>query len=222
MTRRARRLLCSLIVLAALAGSADAEPPVLSFEERAVAVAGLSPDGDAVLVGVGHGVSGSMPYRESLAERVTADAAGAARLDLPRPLPMASVWVVVDLVSGEVALAAPAGNELREIPFPGRGLPASLRRLDDARPDLHVLWVRTQGGAEGAGGGEAAGAWTGRVHDGSARDGDERQDRRVSARLELLEPIGASPPTPEELAAGDLLVGIDTETLEVYTFRPRS
>lgn len=216
-----RRLaLATALAAFLLAGLAAAGPPVVAFEEQAVVVDGLSPGGELVIFGFGRGVEGFVPFQIGFAERLTADAAGQVRFELPRELPTNSVWVAVDLAAGEARLAAPEDEEVREIEFPGRGLPASLRRLEDARASLEVLWVRPAG--ESADSATATGAWSGRVRDGSGLDGDEREDRRLSVRLDLLQPVGASPSTPEGLAPGDVLVGIDTATLEIYTFRLRS
>ncbi|HEX2162491.1 MAG TPA: hypothetical protein VHM02_00940 [Thermoanaerobaculia bacterium] len=222
MSECARPLsLAAALLFAVLALPALAAPPAVRFEERAAVVEGLEPDGEVVVVAVARGVAGFLPYHLTIAERRTADAAGTARVELEQELPAASVWAVVDLAEGEVVLAAPPGGEVREIAFPGGGVPASLRRLEDRRESLMVLWLRPEP-AEGEVSVEPVGAWAGRAFDGSARDGDERQDRRLSVRLDLLEPLGDSPPPPEEVAPGDVLVGIDTETLEVYTFRLRS
>lgn len=210
--------LAAIFPLPLLAEPGDA--PRVTFEEEAVLIAGLAPAADVALFAVGHGVAGFLPYQLGIAERLTADAAGEVRYELTRALPPSSVWVVVDVGAGTTSVAAPAGSEVREIPFPGRGIPASLRRLEDQRSALEVLWVRPAGDAATAA--EASGAWAGRALDGSGRDGDEREDRRLSVRLELLEPLGASPPAPEQLAPGDVLVGIDAETLEIYTVRLRS
>lgn len=217
-----RHVVVAAFTLAAtLPSFAFASTPEVRFEERAVVVEGLTPDAEVVVLGVARGVAGFLPYHLTVVERRTADAAGAGRVELDLELTPSSVWAVVELAEGEVLLAAPPGGEVREVAFPGRGIRAALRRLEDERESLMVLWLRPRA----AGGGdvvEPIGAWAGRVFDGSARDGDELEDRRLSVRLDLLEPLGDSPPPPEEVAPGDVLVGIDTETLEIYTFRVRS
>lgn len=220
MSNRSRTLCLSLsIALTLPVVSGAVEAPEVSFEEEAVLVTGLAPAAEVAIFGVGRGVAGFMPYQLGVAERRTADAAGAVRLPLAMELPTNSVWVVVELETGGAIVVAPPGSEVLAVPFPGRGIPASLRRLEDERSGLEVLWVRPGIAATTA---ESGGAWTGRVRDGSDGDGDGREDRRLSVRLDLLAPLGSSPPAPEQLAPGDFLVGVDTVTLEIYTFRLRS
>jgi len=204
-----------LVGLGAQVPAFGAPGPQVAFEDSSVVVDGLAPGAEAVLLGVGRGISGFLPYQVSFAELVTADAAGAVRLELERPMPEVSVWVAVALADGAYTLAAPEGSELRQVALPARAIPASLARLEDARRSLQVLWVRPVGSPPA----EVSGGWTARVDDGSALDGDGGENRRLAVVLDLLAPIGASPAPPAKVAAGDVLVGVDVETLEVYAVR---
>jgi hypothetical protein len=204
-------LLLAFFCLPATAGA----QPVLSFDEQVVVIEGLAPGGRAAVFGIGRGMEGFMPVRVEVWEMVDADGEGVARLDLQLPVELAagSVWAAVDLSAGETALAAPEGVVLHEISFPVGGLPGGLTSLDDGRPSLGVLWVRP--GTDPA----ASGAWGGRIEDGGPRDGDGAQNRRLRALLDRLEPLGNGGPPPRRLAPGDVLVGIDPATLEIYTAR---
>ena len=186
--------------------------PALEFEEDAVVAGGVTPGAPVAWIGVARDRDGFMPHRLSVWQVVDADATGVARLELGQPVPATATFVAVDLAAGEMAVAAPAGTLLREVAFPHQAIPASLRRLDDARSNLAVLWARPA--TDGSGG-----AWGGAVSDGGGRDGDAVEDHRVQVLLDLLEPLGTSPAPPETLAAGDVLVGIDLDTLDIYAVR---
>lgn len=202
-----------VVLSVALSGSAVAEP-VIHFAGEQVTVGGLLPGSEAVLLGVGRGVAGFVPFQVSFAEVLSADAEGVAVYTVEEPAPAASVWVAVAASDGSFSLAAPEGSELREITFPANGLPATLRHLNDDRSELQVLWVRPTGEAA-----VDAGAWTARIVDGSELDGDSVQDRRLGVALDRLAPVGISPPPPSALTAGDVLVGVDPESLEIYAVR---
>jgi len=212
---RIRATVVLWVALLTVGAEVFAAEPRISFEEQAVVVEGLAAEAEAVLLGVGRGVAGFVPYQMSVAEVVAADDAGAARLELGEPLPTISVWVAVALADGGYALAAPEGSEVRQVALPKRAIPASLARLEDTRRSLQVLWVRPAGDPPSAG----AGGWTARVVDGSGLDGDSAEDRRLSVVLDLLEPLGTSPPPRAPVISGDVLVGIDLDTLEVYAVR---
>lgn len=198
----------SLLLLLVPTAAASAEM-LLRFEETAVVAEGLTAGAEVAVLGVGRERAGFLPQRISVWEVVAADGTGTARLELGRPIPTESSWAFIELGQGEAVLAAPPDTALRQVAFPGRGIPASLRTLDDARRELTVLWVRpaTDG---------TAGAWGGAVHDGSELDGDGGQDRAVRVLLDRLEPLGASTVPPETLAEGDVLVGVDPDSLEIY------
>jgi len=206
--RNAVRIMLLLFLLPTVAAAA----PTIRFDDEAVVVEGATAGGSVAVLGVGRETAGFLSHQLSVWETVTADATGVARLELGRPIPEVSTWAAVDLGDGEIALAAPAGTPLREVSFPQRGLPADLRSLDDARSSLAVLWVRPASQGE-------AGAWGGAVSDGSDRDGDGAENRGLRVLLDSLEPLGASPEPSRSVAPGDVLVGIDTTTLDVYAVR---
>ena len=123
------------------------------------------------------------------------------------------MWAAVDLATGGFTLAAPEGFELRQVSFPGNALGAARRALSDRRRFLEILVVRPGAGAD-------AGAWGGRFGDGSPSDDDGVEDRGVRARLSSLEPIAPDGvPAPDHLAAGDVVIVVDPETLQFYATR---
>lgn len=142
--------------------------PTVVFGERVVDFEGLTPAGSAVVFSIAKPPGHLMSITARFEQFVEADAAGLARLELPAPVAERSVWAVVDIESGEVALAAPKDSDLRRIDFPGRGIGATRRFLRDERRFLEVLVVRAGGG--GAGGRRSRG--------GGGRLGRELRRRR--------------------------------------------
>ena len=136
---------------------------------------------------------------------------GIIRIDLPRAIVPASVWVVVDLTTGQHVITAPAGAVLREQLPPSafvsrdNGKPARLLQ----RELLTVFMVARPG----------VGAWMRKIEDGSAADADGVTDRNVAAVLDQLKPIGGSPAPPDDLRKDDVVVLANPLTLAVYDMR---
>ena len=152
-------------------------------------------------------------YAETLVRReavVTADATGAARYEIGRAVAPQSVWVAVDLATGGTAAAAPAGFELVESDFRGRGVLRGLLSdadgLEDARPFLEVLLVRP---------GAVGGAWGASVGDGGAADEDGAGDGKLRVSLARLRPVGSSGAAPERFAPGDTVAAIEPRSLQL-------
>ncbi len=202
-----------LIGSSLLAARAVAQTPLtLRFEAQAATVAGATPGGDVVFWGV---------YRERLArvstsvgklgDRVSADAAGAARLDLGRDVPGLSVWAAVDLASGQVALASPAGFQWAEIDPQGRRIDKALGRLAVDRHELSILLVRP-GLTAGS-----SGSWQLDVFDGGALDEDGAYDGSLRAALAAFLPDRKAGHAPPRFEAGDVLVAVDPADLAAFS-----
>jgi len=180
--------------------------PALSFEDQAVVVAGATPGGDVVLWTV---------YRERIAgvstrlgridERVTADGAGAARLDLGRAVPELSVWAAVDLTTGRAVVATPGSFALTEIDPAGRRIDKALGRLEVDRHGLEVLFVRP-----------GVGSWRLGVYDGGPQDEDGAYDGTLRASLAALLPDSKSGNAPPKFQQGDVLVAVDPTDLHLF------
>jgi hypothetical protein len=193
--------------------SAPAELAV-SFEEAAVVASELSPGGEAVFFSVAREPQGYFTriVRRSGVEGV--DALGEARFEVSGgEVPLKSVWVVADVSTGAVSVAAPEGFTLRDVPFPGRafevGPPGRVNRLRHTAEAIDFLLVRP-----------GVGAWSLVAWDLSPRDRDGRDDDRVLTALEDLEPVDVlTEPPPERFLAGDVLVAIDPRQLTFYATR---
>lgn len=192
----------------ALAPAALAQPAI-TFEDQAVAVQGATPAGEVVVWSV---------YRERLDgvatrigrvyERLTADASGAARLDLGRAVPELAVWVAVDVATGRFALGTPGGFSLTEIEPQGRRIDRALGRIAVDRPGLEILFVRP-----------GAGSWRLDIHDGGPQDEDGAYDGSLRASLAALLPDAQHGNAPPMFHKGDLLVAVDPTDLHLFTLQ---
>jgi hypothetical protein len=210
-----RRLpLSTLLLSLLLAGAAFAQgnsgkpDPQIAFEDTAVTAGGLTPGKAVIWFGVEHAVDAA--YSGDISQHYsagTAAADGTARLDLGRAPVPAACWVVVDLDSGQFAVAGPNGFSLRKPKKPSRarlGQGDAPDELLDERPFLMGLMVRP-----------GAGAWAFTGGDGGPRDEDGKNDGHLRFALDKFDPLPGSPAAPAKLNGQDLWFVIDPLTLEV-------
>lgn len=203
-----------LFVVLAVSPAADAATPTVRFEARSVALTGLTPSGSVAWTSVSREPRGYSTLTASRSGAATADALGEATIELDGDVATASVWVVVDLEQGGFAVAAPQGTSFREVGFDGRSVVANpegkLNRLVHTRPYIELFLARP-----------GVGAWVMAAGEGAEGDDDGEQDGSLRTTLASMQPLAASPPPPDELAAGDVLVMVDPRTLEYYAVELR-
>ena len=195
--------------------SASAPPELaVSFEEAAVAVSDVTPGGNVAFFSVARVPRGTYNEVVRRAQIVLADPLGEARFDLEdgEPVPLKSVWAVVDLSSGAYAVAAPEGFHLTEIGFPGHGFevgaPGLVNRLRQRFNWADSLLARP-----------GVGAWRYRGADGSPDDEDGQANGALVTGLDSYQPLGTSPEPPDRFAADDVLVVVDPLDLRFYATR---
>jgi hypothetical protein len=211
--KRGSSVLSWFLLTVCLAASASAAPFRVSLEGDAVVASGVTAKGQVVLLGVTRVIEeDDYPVvRRHLQVLTDDDGDGTVRYPVEGGVPLRSLWAVVDLTSGDYDEAAPEGFGLRRVNWRGRG---PLRRADgkdaieDRRPRLELLVVRPK-----------VGAWSLRIRDGEASDGNGVIDGRVEGVLERMEPLAGSPPPPSELQRDDVLVGLDPASLEITLFK---
>ena len=200
-----------------LFGSAEASAPpelAITFEEAAVVAADLTPGGDAAFWSVAREPLGYLQRVVRHYGVEVVDAQGEARFEPDTgEVLLKSLWAVADIESGALAIAAPPGFVLRELPFPGNGFavgaPGRVNSLRHPKSSLDLLMVRP-----------GVGAWRLRAHDTGAKDRDGEDDDQVMTDLDDLEPFDpAGPEPPERYARDDLIVVIDPHDLTYYATR---
>ena len=202
-------LLGLILVVLAAARAADAATPTVSFDARSVGLAGLTPSGSAAWTSVSREPQGYSTLIASRSGVATVNALGEATIELDADVATVSVWVVVDLATGSFTVAAPPGTSFREIGFDARSVvenpQGQLNRLVHTRPYLELFLARP-----------GVGAWVMTAGEGAAGDDDGEHDGSLRTTLATMQPLAASPPPPDELAAGDVLVMVDPRALEYY------
>lgn len=217
-----RVALCTLssIFLLGFPASADALPTFDFSEPQVTIVHAVTPGGSVALYGLLHEPTGWSLRISELADLLTDDDGdGMVRYELGRNVPVVSVWLAVDLSTGELAVSAPEGFTPRELTFPPgvlrSGLGNRLNRLEMTGRTVHALVARP--GVDPA----LTGAWLLRLGDGGDQDDDGAYDGKMGFLLAQMTPVGTSPLPPEEIAGGDVIALIDPETLDfvVATFQ---
>jgi hypothetical protein len=202
-----------LCVLPARLSAQPAQPPAnpaVSFEERAVVVSGLRPNGQVAWFGVAREVEddwATLVRREEVAADTDGD--GVVRLELDREVPLQSVWVAVDLTNGKVAIAAPDGFALRVAPLPVRGLG---RGQGEGSPDyLEIDSTSVEAFVARPG----VGVWGATAGDGGAGDDGPPRDRRVRIDLDRLSGRPGNAAAPQRFQPRDIVVLVDPDRLVV-------
>jgi len=178
-----------------------------SFDGSTIHVAGMTPRGQVAVISVMREANGKMITRLNDTQQLLADpdGDGSVDYDLKRAVPPRSIWVVVDVASGESLITAPGDFPKRESALPSgfvKNVPADeFDTLIGENLLLHVLWVRPGNGG--------AGAWFLRAADGGSNDTDQKTNGRAVLSTAGFVPLGDSGKAPKKLKKGDVIVLLD-------------
>jgi len=140
------------------------------------------------------------------------DRDGVVRLALDKTPRGESVWVVVDMSSGDRVFDTPRPEHMRHVPLPAaamRGKANGHRAGIDGVARSMAFWCVRPG----------VGAWSTVVYDGEPEDGDGRFDGRLTSALESMESVDSSAPPPDDFKSGDVVVGVDIYSLDTFDVR---
>jgi hypothetical protein len=203
------RAVCVMTILAVLgAVSADgADRPVITFEKNQVVVSDATPGGRVACYGIAHDYVDldRAVYRWGR-EALDDDLDGTVAIELPRDVPVRSIWACADVASGRFALAGPEHSPAKEIELRGRGALISARgtrqfQIEADRVDL--VFFR-----------HGEGAWLQLTGDGAANDDDRAADGAVHAAAEHFQGIGALKAVPATLEGAGTVIAFYPQTLE--------
>ncbi len=203
-----RSTIGSFLLLAAL-GSPALAGPSLTFSTPNVVFGNLTPGSTAILVAVSRDTDEGIAIVKPLDEVLTdGDSDGVAVLDLGGDPVLRSIWVGIDLSSGEATVATPPDFPLTQMPEALVTLSAKPTgdEVTVGRLYVQAWWIRP-----------GVGAWGLAQGDGGTLDQTADGDGQVAMRVSTMEAVGGGPLPGESAAAGDWVVVIDPRTMELYT-----
>jgi hypothetical protein len=211
-----RQIFCALLgVLSAAAAVAQTPAPVaVTFETNAVVASGITPGADAAFFAVLQVPEefsvASMRRDEMVAD---SDGDGVVRLEMPDGVATRSIWAVVDVRTGNYALAVPHGYRLRLAEdTDDHGM-----RRDNKGHVSHI--ERVMGYAEMLVVRPGEGAWLGSAGQGAPSDADFTDDGKLTLDFDELVPQGKAGPSPGQLQPGDTVVLIEPVEMQAFAVR---
>ncbi|OYW01495.1 MAG: hypothetical protein B7Z61_12415, partial [Acidobacteria bacterium 37-71-11] len=125
------RLSPRITVLALLIALPVVAKPTITVEANAVVASGVTPSGQVAWFSIAWDRYQAM-NRVTRRDRIDADSgAGQVTFAVDGGVPQNSIWVVVDLSSGDYAVAAPEGTQLRLDTVPAAWLAKGARSAAD-------------------------------------------------------------------------------------------
>lgn len=211
--RRSRKptpwvLLVAVCLVKSSSPGVAADVPQLSFNDRTIAVRGATASGPIVLFGVGQR---STHYFTTIFDRAVlldgSNAESPFAIELDWAVPHTSVWVAVDLRTGQSTVAAPEGFSVPEARMPLHDVSTNATWLELELPIVNILLVRPD-----------VGVWTLHVGDGGASDVDGVQNGVIRIALSSMRNVVSDEADLARLAINDVLIAIDPNRLAVMTY----
>ena len=182
----------------------------MSFGTTDVTVSGMTKGGEAALVSLSRDTQGWVASVTPMSALLSDDNGdGSETYVLASQLVKRSVWVAVDVSTGETIVVSPgfSGRQSKIDPSQaiqmGKGGLYSL--LLDQRAVLDLTVVRPQ-----------RGAWHIRAWDGGTNDSDLDPNGTIQVDAQAMTPMARSHGVLADFQVGDILVGLDHTNLEYY------
>jgi len=185
--------------------------PVAELTDKELIVRNLTPGSTVALLAVAHEPAYYMMRLVSRRELLKDDDKdGVVRYVPDHGVAFRSLWIVVDVASGESTMATPAGYEAVEMYQRGAGrgnaVQSIVNTLDVGREVVEILLVRP---------GEGAWFVTARDRGFSDQDGQANGRIRLDPR-KLRSPRGTYGDPPHAMRNGDVVAVVDPDLLEYW------
>ncbi|HXT52567.1 MAG TPA: hypothetical protein VN811_16110 [Thermoanaerobaculia bacterium] len=180
-------------------------PPEIALDATGATISGLPAKGNVAWLMVARQVE-DMGLRLVRMGDMVADEGGdgIVAVELDRPLPEQSVWVAADVKEGGYAIAAPEGFPLQVTELSASAISHEGDAVELPSHQLELLIVRP-----------GVGAWGGTFGDGGPED--LSGDGLLKVNFDSLAPLGGTEPaTAGVLESADLLVAVDSTSLDLY------
>jgi hypothetical protein len=193
-----RSIVFAAVLLLAIPAAAQLHVQYLA---KSLVVTGASARGDVAVFSVSHTNFHDVErlYKQESIER--ADANGAFTLIAVRPS-FRSVWLLVDLRSGDFVISTPPGYDIHRTAVPADAIDRSGVSLLLSKSTVDVFIAR-----------KGQGAWHARAGEIGS---DSPGSGRVSARIDHLKPIGSTSPAPPVLTPGDIVMVFDAPYMQFW------
>jgi hypothetical protein len=140
-----------------------------------------------------------------------ADAGGVNAFSVNAQRLRRSLWVVADLVTGDVSVASPERPRQRSGIFVTGNPQSGIKKIDAAVEYLEVLLVRP-----------GDGAWVTSLMDGGLGDDDRARDGRLRLDFDDLYPIApGTDELPKNLRKSDIVILVEPSSLAIQVIRVR-
>ena len=206
-------IVLSLLIIPVTGLVAAPAVPAITFDSTHVVATGFHSGRDVVIFGVGTGPGPYFLRMLRYTDTLVADTSGTVRFEIADGVPDRSVWFAVDSQTREYAVSSPRPALLRpSLNGPGirHGAQGDADSIDLDRRVMDLLVVRP-----------GSGVWSGSCGRNSLKD----LNRGKSGAMQLSAgELTAAPKSVGRLSTilpSDLIVIIDSETLEYFVGSPR-
>ena len=192
-----RALISAAILLTALPVAAQLQ---VQYGAKSLTVSGASARADVVVIGIIHANSKGFESIQTPQSIERTDAAGAVTVEVARPS-FRSVWLIVDLRSGDFIVSSPPGYAVRRMPVPADAIDRTGHALLHSFPSADLFIVR-----------KGQGAWHARASEGS----QDPRDARLNVSVDHFKPVGATPSAPPVLTPKDIVMVFNAPYMEFW------
>jgi hypothetical protein len=188
-----------------------AAPPAVAISSDRLTITGVTRGAEVALLSVAHEPGYYMTRVVSRRELLPdSDSDGRVEYQLPTGVALRSIWIIVDIQSGEMTIAAPPGFQPLEMKQkkarPGKAVEAIANTVDVGRALVDILVVRP-----------GMGAWAMAAREGSSADRDGVRNGRLRLDTAKLLPLKKSSRIPPNaLEPGDVVAILDPERMEYW------